>query len=63
MDDDDAIPLILGRLFLAIGRALIDMEQGELILRVKDKMITFKACDEKNTREKKALPWKNSERF
>ena len=53
MDDDDAIPLILGRSFLATGRALINMDQGGLILRIKDEMITFKVCDERSIQERK----------
>ncbi|XP_016199645.1 uncharacterized protein LOC107640649 [Arachis ipaensis] len=36
-------PIILGRLFLATSRALIDVEQGELILRIHDEQITFQA--------------------
>ena len=34
MDEDTDIPLILGSPFLATNRALIDVKQGELILRV-----------------------------
>ncbi|XP_027341754.1 uncharacterized protein LOC113854753 [Abrus precatorius] len=34
MDEDTEVPLILGKPFLAIGRALIEVEQGELMLRV-----------------------------
>ncbi|MED6122751.1 hypothetical protein PIB30_042800 [Stylosanthes scabra] len=34
MVEDPGAPLILGRPFLATSRALIDMEKGELILRV-----------------------------
>ena len=48
-DDDNAILLILGRSFLATRTALINMEQVELILRVGDETITFKACDQRNT--------------
>ncbi|QHN86617.1 Retrotransposon gag protein [Arachis hypogaea] len=33
--------IILGRPFLATGRALIDVEQGELILRIHDEQFTF----------------------
>ncbi|XP_027348096.1 uncharacterized protein LOC113859552 [Abrus precatorius] len=36
MEVDVNIPLILGRLFLATGRALIDVQKGELMLRVQD---------------------------
>ncbi|XP_016173116.1 uncharacterized protein LOC107615578 [Arachis ipaensis] len=35
--------IILGRLFLATGLALIDVEQGELILRIHDEQLTFQA--------------------
>ncbi|XP_016164746.1 uncharacterized protein LOC107607290 [Arachis ipaensis] len=34
-------PIILGRPFLATARALIDVEQGELILRILDEHLTF----------------------
>ncbi|XP_057759693.1 uncharacterized protein LOC130980082 [Arachis stenosperma] len=34
-------PISLGRSFLATARALIDVEQGELILRIHDKHLTF----------------------
>ncbi|XP_057723968.1 uncharacterized protein LOC130939917 [Arachis stenosperma] len=33
--------IILGRPFLATSRALIDMERGELILRIHDEQLTF----------------------
>ncbi|XP_027337033.1 uncharacterized protein LOC113850656 [Abrus precatorius] len=36
MEVDANIPLILGRAFLATGRALIDVQKGELMLRVLD---------------------------
>ncbi|XP_070020174.1 uncharacterized protein [Nicotiana sylvestris] len=39
---DEEIPIILGRPFLATGRALIDCETGELKMRLNDKEITFK---------------------
>ncbi|XP_070045173.1 uncharacterized protein [Nicotiana tomentosiformis] len=38
---DDEIPIILGRPFLATGRALIDCETGELKMRLNDEEITF----------------------
>ncbi|XP_070019359.1 uncharacterized protein [Nicotiana sylvestris] len=38
---DEEIPIILGRSFLAIGRALIDCETGELKMRLNDEEITF----------------------
>ncbi|XP_022855432.1 uncharacterized protein LOC111376690 [Olea europaea var. sylvestris] len=41
ISEDRDIPIILGRPFLATGRTLIDMEKGELILRVEDKQEIF----------------------
>ncbi|GKC13134.1 reverse transcriptase domain-containing protein, partial [Tanacetum coccineum] len=40
-DVDPRVPLILGRSFLKTGRALIDVYEGELTLRVGNKAITF----------------------
>ncbi|XP_070029413.1 uncharacterized protein [Nicotiana sylvestris] len=37
----EEIPIILGRPFLATGRALIDCETGELKMRLNDEVITF----------------------
>ena len=34
MEEDQKVPLILGGPFLAMGRALIDVQKGELTLRV-----------------------------
>nr|GEU67419.1 reverse transcriptase domain-containing protein [Tanacetum cinerariifolium] len=39
---DPRIPLILGRSFLRIGRALIDVYGEEITLRVNDESVTFK---------------------
>ena len=36
MEEDKVIPIILGRPFLATGRAMIDVQRGELKLRVQD---------------------------
>ena len=41
MEEDKEIPLILGRPFSATGRALIDVQEGKLLLRVQDETITF----------------------
>ena len=41
MDEDADIPIILGRPFLATGRTLIDVQRGELTMRVKDEQVTF----------------------
>ncbi|XP_070012091.1 uncharacterized protein [Nicotiana sylvestris] len=38
---DEEIPIILGRSFLATGRALIDCKTGELKMRLNDEEITF----------------------
>lgn len=35
------VPIILGRPFLAIGRILIDVQKGELTMRVNDQEVTF----------------------
>nr|GEX38113.1 reverse transcriptase domain-containing protein [Tanacetum cinerariifolium] len=40
-DADPRVPLILGRSFLKTGRALVDVFEGELILRVGKEAITF----------------------
>ena len=41
MEEDEEIPIILGRPFLATGRALIDVQKGELKLRALEDEITF----------------------
>ncbi|XP_073049483.1 uncharacterized protein [Primulina eburnea] len=41
MEEDEEMPLILGRPFLATGKALIDVQEGKLRLRVGDEEITF----------------------
>ncbi|XP_016498532.2 uncharacterized protein LOC107817250 [Nicotiana tabacum] len=38
---DEEIPIILGRPFLATGRALIDCETGELKMRLNDEEVIF----------------------
>nr|GEV56092.1 reverse transcriptase domain-containing protein [Tanacetum cinerariifolium] len=38
---DTRVPLILGRCFLKIGRALIDVHKGELTLRIRNEAITY----------------------
>ncbi|KAL4275584.1 hypothetical protein AHAS_Ahas20G0121800 [Arachis hypogaea] len=39
--EDENASIILGRLFLATGRALIDVEVGELVLRVHNEQLVF----------------------
>ncbi|XP_057811356.1 uncharacterized protein LOC131025573 [Salvia miltiorrhiza] len=56
MVEDKDVPLILGRPFLATGRALIDVAKGELTLRVNDESFTFsihKALKYKEEEEKR----------
>ncbi|KAL5558512.1 hypothetical protein UlMin_034723 [Ulmus minor] len=38
---DLEVPIILGRPFLATGRTLIDVQKGELTMRVQDEQVTF----------------------
>lgn len=42
MKEDDKIPIILGRLFLATCGAIIDVEKGKISLRVGNKKVEFK---------------------
>src|SRR5262249_54661330 len=46
MDESFKTPLILGRPFLATARALIDVEQRELILRVREERVVLQMNDE-----------------
>ena len=41
MEEDTQIPLLLGRPFLATGAALIDVQKGELTLRVGNEAVHF----------------------
>ncbi|XP_073133836.1 uncharacterized protein [Henckelia pumila] len=41
MDEDYEVHMILGRPFLATSRALIDVEKGELVLRINDEQVVF----------------------
>ena len=41
MEEDTHVPLMLGRPFLANGAALIDVQKGELTLRVGDEAVQF----------------------
>ncbi|RYQ90536.1 hypothetical protein Ahy_B09g096592 [Arachis hypogaea] len=41
MEESHTHPIILGRPFLATARALIDVERGELILRIHDEQLSF----------------------
>ncbi|XP_049375774.1 uncharacterized protein LOC125840851 [Solanum verrucosum] len=41
---DFEVPIILGRPFLAIGRALVDVESGEIKFRLNNEEVKFKIC-------------------
>ena len=41
MEEDDSVPIILGRPFLATGKAQINVQEGELKLRFQEDEITF----------------------
>ncbi|KAL0458560.1 UNVERIFIED_CONTAM: hypothetical protein Slati_0483200 [Sesamum latifolium] len=41
MEEDTNTPLILGRPFLATGKALIDVQKGQLTLRINDDKVVF----------------------
>ena len=38
------MPIILGRPFLATGRALVDMEKGQMKFWLKNEEVTFNIC-------------------
>ncbi|KAH0633404.1 hypothetical protein KY284_036190 [Solanum tuberosum] len=41
---DILVPIVLGRLFLATARALVDVKSGELKFRVNEDEVTFNVC-------------------
>ena len=45
MEEDREIPIILGRPFLATGRAMIDVQRGKLKLRVQGDKVKFSVFD------------------
>ncbi|XP_010247987.1 PREDICTED: uncharacterized protein LOC104590915 [Nelumbo nucifera] len=45
MQEDVDVPLILGRPILATGKAMIDVQQGQLSLRIQDEEVIFKMYD------------------
>ena len=45
MEEDREIHILLGRLFLANVRAMIDVQRGELKLRVQDDEVKFSVFD------------------
>ena len=42
---DKEVPIILGRPFLATGNTLIDVQKGELTMRVNDQQVTFNVLE------------------
>ncbi|XP_022855495.1 uncharacterized protein LOC111376753 [Olea europaea var. sylvestris] len=52
MEENEKIPLILGRPFLATGRALIDVQEGKLTLRVNEEHVTFNIHQVEKPQEK-----------
>ena len=46
MEEDKEIPIILGKPFLATGMAMIDVQKGELKLRVQDDEVRFNVFNE-----------------
>lgn len=46
MAEDEEMPLILGRPFLATGRALIDVAMGQLVLRFHSEQVVFNIFEE-----------------
>ena len=38
------VPIILGRSFLSTGRALVDMEKGQMTFRLNNEEATFNIC-------------------
>ncbi|GJZ96594.1 reverse transcriptase domain-containing protein [Tanacetum coccineum] len=49
-EPDPRVPLILGRCFLKTSRALIDVHEGEITLRVEQRAITFNLIKLRGTR-------------
>ena len=42
---DKEVPIRLGRTFLATGKTLIDVQKGELTMRVNDQQVTFNVLE------------------
>ena len=41
---DFKVPIILGRPFLATGRALVDMDKGKMKFRLNNEKVNFNIC-------------------
>ncbi|KAD3069042.1 hypothetical protein E3N88_36922 [Mikania micrantha] len=55
MEEDERVPLILGRPFLATARALIDVGDGRLTLQVENESLTFENGKRETTEQKGTL--------
>ncbi|XP_070045138.1 uncharacterized protein [Nicotiana tomentosiformis] len=53
MEENKEVPLILGRLFLETGRAILDIRDRKLMLRVGEEAMTFKINVEMGVRKEK----------
>ena len=51
---DFEVPIILGRPFLATGRALVDMEKGQMKFWLNNEEVTFNICS--STRPSSDIP-------
>ncbi|RYR34380.1 hypothetical protein Ahy_A10g049208 [Arachis hypogaea] len=54
MEESHLHPIILGRPFLATARVLIDVEKGELILRIDDEQLSFNVFKEEDQEYKES---------
>lgn len=61
MEEDSQMPLIFGRPFLATGRALIDIEKGEIIFRVENEQVSFSIKPRKDLESRKESCFKVEE--
>ncbi|XP_042012022.1 uncharacterized protein LOC121760412 [Salvia splendens] len=59
MEEDVNVPLILGRPFLAMGKALIDIAKGELTLHMGNKRHILSIYNAMKSREEEELVMKN----
>lgn len=55
MEENKEVPLILGRPFLATGRAILDIHERKLMLRVGEKTVIFEMDGEKGCKKKNQL--------
>ena len=63
MEEDTQVPLLLGRPFLATGAALIDVQKGELTLRVGNEAVNFnikRSLERPNVEEDSCMAVRNN---